>query len=193
MLLSGGCIPSRISLELSDRVSAPIEGGRGQQIVVVEPFRDERSVSDRCGALVGGFSRVGGTIFCAGEPAAWISKLLRKQLRRSGFDVVEEADATSDAIRVEGSLLKLFVEVRDMWSTIPVRIEGDIHVRLIASSPVGLEARRDFYVKRRSVFADRRIAGPYRAALNRAAESLLSEMNVALIQLAERYSGDARR
>jgi hypothetical protein len=48
-------------------------------------------------------------------------------------------------LRLEGKLLQFFVEPKVGFVTFTP--EADIHVRLVASSPSGLLAERDFYVK----------------------------------------------
>jgi hypothetical protein len=89
------------------------------------------------------------------------------------------------ALRIEGSLQKLFVEpVIGAWT---VSLEADLTVTLKASSETGLEASRKFFVKGWKPGQMASTMQPYHTALHRATQQLLEEMVRGIVELMDRY------
>ena len=146
-LLSTACAFTDIRLTLpTKQLAQPIPGGKGRQVIVVVPFADQRQIRDRCGMQKNGYNMDTADAVCQSDPNAWIAKLLAEELRRSGFSVLEPgAEHRPGALRVEGSLLKIFVEpVIGFWAG---SLEADLSVKLHATSETGLAAERTFFVK----------------------------------------------
>src|SRR5262249_11917319 len=94
----------------------------------------------------GGFGNRAAQAGCQGNPAQWIAEFLGRELQASGFMVLTSEDGAKDsALKIEGVLLKVFVEpVVGFWST---TVESDLSVRLVATSKTGLQAERTFFAK----------------------------------------------
>jgi hypothetical protein len=124
----------------------PREGSSGPPVVVVVPFTDSRPQKGRCGMQKNGYNLDTASVYCAADPATYLAEHLAAELRLAGFAVQRAADPASPAaLRIEGQLLQFFVEPEIGFVT--VTPEADIHIRLVVTSPSGLEAERDFYVK----------------------------------------------
>jgi hypothetical protein len=123
-----------------------IPGGNGRQVIVAVPFTDSRQTKDRCGVQKGGYGNETAKAVCQGEPTAWITDLLTRELQASGFTVLTtDAGAKDSALKLDGVLVKIFTEpVVGFWST---SIETDLGVNLVATSKTGLRAERRFFVK----------------------------------------------
>lgn len=163
----------------------PIPGGNQRQVIVVLPFRDERPLRSRCGVQKGGWGNETASALCQGDPAEWIAAALARELAASGFMVLtSEAGARDSAVKIEGLLLKLFVEpVVGAWST---TVESDFHVRLVATSRTGLHAERTFFAKGQltSVIWPQ---GIFNDSVRRGMRDLLARMVQAILDLMDRY------
>jgi len=130
-LVPSACAFTTVPLTLPIHALAkPISGGNGRQVIVVVPFSDERQIRDRCGMKKNGYNMDTADALCQSDPNAWIATLLARELRASGFTVVDDKAAhRPGALRVEGSLLKIFVEpVIGFWSG---SVEADVSIRLM--------------------------------------------------------------
>jgi hypothetical protein len=186
-LLSSGCAFTDIPLTLPTKgLENTIAGGNGRQVVVIVPFSDDRTIRERCGMQKNGYNMDTADAICQSDPNAWIATLLADELRASGFSVLgADADPRPSALRIEGSLLKIFVEpVIGAWTG---SLEADLSVKLRATSGTGLEAERTFFVKgwKGGVLAS--TAQPYHTALHRATQTFLEEMVRAILQLMNDY------
>ena len=185
--VSSACAVSDIPLALATgRIANPVEGGGGRQVIVILPFTDDREIGERCGMQKNVYGRDAGDAVCQGDPKAWLARRLADALRASGFSVLEEgSDALPGALRIEGSLIKIFVEpVLRVWSG---SVEADLSVRLRATTESGLAAERTFFVKG---WRDGQLVStqqPYQTALERATPALLEEMVAAIVELMDRY------
>ncbi len=95
------------------------------------------------------------------------------------------AETRPGALRLEGSLLKIFVEpVIGAWSG---SLEADLSVKLRATSETGLEAERTFFVKGWKGGQLASTMQPYHTALHRATQQLLEEMVRAILELMDHY------
>jgi hypothetical protein len=185
--LSGACAFTDIRLTLPTKgLDDTIPGGNGRQIVVVTPFSDEREIRDRCGMQKNGYNMDTADAVCQSDPSAWIADLLADELRASGFTVIDEAtEHRPGALRIDGSLLKIFVEpVIGFWSG---SLESDLSVKLRATTETGLEAERTFFVKGWKGGQMLSTTRPYLTSLHRATQQLLEEIVGAVLELMDRY------
>lgn len=185
MILSG-CAFTNVNLVMpTEGLENPIPGGNGREIVVVVPFADDRKIH-RCGMQKNGYNMDTADAICTTDPAVWIANLLVDELTASGFSVIgAESPHRGSALRIEGSLLKVFVEpLIGMWTG---SHEADLYVKLIATSNNGLRAERNFFVKGRQGGAMVSVTPLFELALRRATSKLLSEMVEAIISFMNRY------
>jgi hypothetical protein len=123
---------------------------------------------------------------CQSDPDIWIASRIAQELERAGFDVRSPSEAhRPSAVRLEGDLLKLFVEpVIGFWSG---SLEADLSVRLHATSETGLDAERTFFVKgwKGGVMAS--TTQPYLTSLDRATQQMLEEVVRAVVDLMDSY------
>jgi hypothetical protein len=166
-------------------LETPIPGGNQRQIILTIPFQDSRSSMFRCGVQKGGFGNEIADAACQGSPADWIPMLLARELEASGFTVLQSEEGARDtALKIEGIVLKIFVEpVVGAWST---TVDSDFNVKLVATSRTGLHAERTFFSKGertsfiwpQSIFDD---------SVSRGTRDLLSKMVHAILELMKRY------
>ena len=191
--LSSACAATDVFSDLpltlsTEGLERPVPGGGGRQVVVAASFSDSRKIGYRCGMKKDGFAQDSADAFCQGDPSSWIALLLANELRASGFTVLEEGSHhRNSAVRIDGSLLKIFVEsvwVFGPWST---GVEADLSVKLEATSGTALAAERTFFVKGWEGGAMFATPKGYQAALRRATHALLEEMVQAVVELMDRY------
>jgi len=184
-----GCAFTDGRLTLPDKVSSvSAAGGLGRTVVIVAPFADVRAHPNRCGMQKNGYNMDTADAICDRDPAEWIATVLARQLTAAGFHVVatsSEADAAS--LQVQGELVQFFVEpVIGFWTG---SLEADLAVRLVAESADGLLAERRFFakgVRGGQLFS---VRGAYQLALERATDEIVSEMVLAILELADKYQG----
>jgi hypothetical protein len=175
------------------RLAPSIETGRRRQVIVTTPFQDAREIRQRCGMKKNSYDMDTADLQCttyiegyrvAARPALWLANLLEEELRRAGFAVVNESEARASAVRIEGSLLKLFIEpVIKFWT---VDMEADLQVRLVATSETGLHAERSFFVKGvKSQYVMSTL--PFDVALADATTAMLRDLVKAIVELLDRY------
>lgn len=185
--LTSACAFTDVPLMLpTEPIDRPVSGGNGRQVIVVLPFSDEREIRDRCGMKKNGYNQDTADAICQSDPNAWIAERLVDELRASGFTVLKEgAPHRPSALRIEGFLIKLFVEpVIGAWSG---SLEADLSARLRVTTADGLEAERTFFVKGWKGGVVVGTTQPYLTALHRASQALLDEMVRAIIGLMDRY------
>ena len=127
-----------------------------------------------------------GVRLAAEDERALAAKLLADELRASGFRVLPADGAKEpNAVRVDGSLLKLFVEpVQGAFSG---SLEADLSVKLRLTSGNGLDAERTFFVKGWKGGQLVSTMQPYHTALHRATQDLLAQMVGSIVELMNRY------
>lgn len=187
VLLASGCAFTTIPLTLPTRgLEETIPGGRARQVVVVQPFADQRPIRERCGMQKNGYNMDTAPAVCQSPPDAWIAKLLADELRASGFTVLGPNDPSRPtALRIDGTLLQLFVEpVIGAWSG---SLEADLSVKLHATTISGLEAERTFFIKGWKGGQLASTMQPYHTSLDRATQATLAEMVRAILELMDRY------
>jgi hypothetical protein len=152
---------------------------------VTIPFQDARQSASRCGVQKGGWGNETAQAVCQGNPTQWIAEFLARELRASGFIVLtSEQGARDTALKVEGVLVKIFVEpVVGFWST---TVESDLNVKLMATTKTGLQAERMFFAKgeKTSVIWPQ---GIFNDSVERGSRDLLTKMVEAILELMKRY------
>jgi hypothetical protein len=176
----------RVNLAELSRTPTNLAGGNSRQVIVVSPFTDARPVGDRCGIerhLLD--TRCGA--FVGAEPGQLIASMLAAELKAAGFSVVTEATASKpSALRIEGTLIKMFTEIGTLGFN-EVAAITDIHVKLVATSKTGLRAERYFYVQGSSSSSFMLGASNYKESAQEAAGKVLKSMVVAILSLANQY------
>lgn len=154
--------------------------------MVIIPFTDDREIRERCGMQKNGYNMDTADAICQSDPSAWIAELLADELRASGFTVLsQDRPHRPGAVRIEGSLLKVFVEpVIGFWSG---TLEADLSVKLSATTETGLEAERTFFVKGWKGGVAASTMQPFHTSLNRATQALLEEMVRAIMELMDQH------
>lgn len=185
-LALSGCAYSEVHIKPPESgLEKPIPGGNQRQIIVTVPFQDGRELRSRCGVQKGGFGNETVPAVCQDDPAEWLASFLARELTASGFTVLKsEEGARETALKIDGVLLKIFVEpVVGFWYT---NVESDLNVKLVATSTTGLHAERTFFVKGDLAT----IAWPqgiFNDSLRRGTRDLLSKMVEAIMELMKRY------
>ena len=185
--LSSACAFTDIPLTLPTQgLENTIQGGRDRQVVVVIPFSDDREIRDRCGMQKNGYNMDTADAVCQSDPNSWIAGLLADELRASGFSVrTGDDDYRQTALRIDGTLLKLFVEpVIGFWSG---SLEADLSVKLRATTQSGLDAERSFFLKGWRGGQMAWTKNPFHTALHRATQALLEEMVRSITELMDAY------
>ncbi len=165
-------------------IGSNLSGGNQRSVQVIVPFADDRPVRSRCGMQKNGYNADTANVYCSAEPAQWLADLLATELQATGFKVISASQASAGAVRLEGSLLQFFVEPKVGAFTFSP--EADIHVRLVARSPSGLLAERDFYVKGTETSLVG-VESNFQAATTSAARSIIKDMVGAVLALMNRY------
>jgi Uncharacterized lipoprotein len=163
----------------------PIPGGNQRQVIVIIPFQDARQSASRCGVQKNGWGAEMAQAVCQGNPTQWIAEFLARALTASGFTVLtSEQGARDTALKVEGVLLKFFVEpVVGFWTA---TVESDLNIRLVATSKTGLHAERLFFAKgeKTSIIWPQ---GMFNDSVERGSRDLLTKMVEAILELMKRY------
>ena len=184
-LALSGCALTDVNIKPPDSgLKTPIPGGNQRQVIVVIPFTDARQTTDRCGVQKGGFGNETAVGICQGNPAQWIAEFLARELKASGFSVLSAGEGRDSALKLEGTLLKIFAEpVVGFWST---TVESDLQVKLVATSGTGLRAERTFFVKGEltSVIWPQ---GIFNDSLEDGVRQMLKRMVEAILELMSQY------
>jgi hypothetical protein len=181
-----GCALAEVNVKPPEAgLEQPIPGGNQRQVIVTIPFQDARQSASRCGVQKGGWGNETAQAVCQGNPTQWIAEFLARELRASGFIVLtSEQGARDTALKVEGVLVKIFVEpVVGFWST---TVESDLNVKLMATTKTGLQAERMFFAKgeKTSVIWPQ---GIFNDSVERGSRDLLTKMVEAILELMKRY------
>ncbi len=162
-----------------------LSGGDGREIVVLKPFNDERQIRNRCGMQKNSYNMDTASALCSTQPTVWLADLLAAELKAAGFIVkTEGAGSKPSAVTIEGTLIKFFVEPVIGFAS--GTLETDIHVKLVATSPNGLNAERSFFVKG-SYSALTAMASNFQASVDEASRKIVKDMTSAILTLMNRY------
>jgi hypothetical protein len=162
-----------------------VSGGNQRMIHVVAPLADERPSKARCGMKKNSYNMDTAAVHCSAAPSSWVADLLVHELEAAGFQIATEPSPSPDAVTLEGQLLQFFIEPDiGFWS---ITGEADVYVRLVASTPSGLLAERDFFVKGEESSALFGTDGLLQAAANDGVRRIVTEMTAAVVELMDLY------
>ncbi len=162
-----------------------LTGGDGREIVVVKPFNDERQIRNRCGMQKNSYNMDTAAALCSAQPTVWLADLLAAELKEAGFVVkTDRAGTKPNAVVIQGSLFKFFVEPVIGFAS--GTLETDIYIKLVATSPNGLNAERSFFVKG-SYSALTGMASNFQASVDEASRKIVKDMVSAILTLMNRY------
>ena len=178
------CAFTNVQVDLPEGIGTGVHGGNGRMIYVNIPFSDMRPDKTRCGMQKNGFNMDTASVICSEEPASWIARMLERELRMAGFEVLGgSSERVATAVGVDGALLQLFIEPV-VWSR--GEVETDIHVKLALQSNTGFKAERNFYVKGSLPVMDFS-SGIFQASVIDATSHILVQMIDAIISIMNRY------
>jgi hypothetical protein len=186
VLGGAGCAFHDVPLDMPiSGLATPLRGGNGRQVIVATAFGDQRQQPRRCGMQKNGYNMDTANAVCRVDPTTWMAQVLADELRASGFTVVAaDAPHRPGALKVDGTLLQLFVE--PIAGAFSVSCEADLQARLMVTSDTGLRAERTFFAKGVwKGFAG--ITGPFQVSLQRGTEDILGQMVEAIIEIMNRY------
>src|SRR5439155_1624960 len=115
-LAAGGCSVTQLTLATPEHraVSAAAKrpaGGGAREVVLAQPFVDERPIVLRCGMKKNRFGGDTADVLCASPPNVWLAQLLRTELLADGYRVTPVGEVAGPAaIRIDGLLRQFFVE-----------------------------------------------------------------------------------
>lgn len=194
-----GCAFRNVNMQLpNDPTGGRAEVGKDRVVVVVVPFAERRSDRTRCGMQKNGYNMDTAGATCDQSPSEWLAKRLLSELDSAGFQAIEASEsrpgsdepAATGSPRVEGSLLKLFVEpVIGFWSG---SLEADLHARLRLTRSDGLDAEREFFSKGIQPGVMASVTPAYESALRRATQTMMDEMVLGIAQLLDDYPQTSR-
>jgi len=194
VVLGSGCAFNNVNMQLPTEPTGVRTGlGKGRSVTVVVPFADGRSITNRCGMQKNGYNMDTADATCDQSPTEWLARRLLSELDAAGFRAIaatEIEDTSNDSnrtgpARVEGSLLKLFVEpVLGAWTG---SLEADLHVRLRVTRPDGLEAEREFFSKGVRAGQMASVTPGFESALRRGTTTMMDEMVRGIAQLLDDY------
>lgn len=180
-----GCAFNDVVVNPPSGISANLSGGERRVIVVYIPFADDRQNRNRCGMQKNGYNMDTASAICSSDPAIWLANLLKEELKTAGFTVkTDEANNKTSALKIRGSLLKLFVEPVIGFTT--VTLETDIHIKLLATSDNGLIAERSFFVKG-SQSGLAATASNFQASVDNAVKKVIKDIVSDILTLMNRY------
>jgi len=97
---------------------------------------------------------------------------------------MEEPSDPVNTIRLEGTLLKFFVE--PVIGAFTIALETDIHIKVAAKTPEGFQAERSFFVKGSSA-ALMSLESTFQTSVDDATRQIIRDMVEAIVALMNRY------
>lgn len=180
--LVSGCAFSNVDVSLPTGSTTGYSGGQGRALII-PTFVDQRQIKERIGMQKNGYGMDTANAVPDQSVETWLTSRLGAELRSSGFQIVSEG-RDSKAAKVQGYILKLFIEPVMQWST--VDLETDFSVRLRVARADGLEAERRYFVKGvgQGLMS---LSGAYSASLNNATDALMKRIVADIINLLNRF------
>ncbi len=177
-----GCAFANVTVKLPTEPTAGYSGGVGRA-VVVPAFVDQRAIKDRIGMQKNGYGADTANAVANQSVESWLGVRLGAELRSAGFQIVSEG-ANPKATKLQGYVLKLFIEPVQQWMT--VDLETDLSVRIRVTRPDGVEAERRYFVKGvEQGLAS--MAGSYTASVDKAADVLMKRIVADVINLLNKF------
>jgi hypothetical protein len=180
--LVSGCAFSNVDVSLPTGSTSGYSGGQGRSLII-PAFVDQRQIKNRIGMQKNGFGMDTANALPDQSVETWLTTRLGTELQSSGFQIVSEG-TNPKAAKVQGYLLKLFIEPVQQWTT--VDLETDLSVRLRVTRPDGLEAERQYFVKGAGQGL-MSLGGAYSASLNNATDVLLKRVVADVINLLNKF------
>jgi hypothetical protein len=180
--LVSGCAFTNVDVSFPTTATASYSGGQGRALII-PTFVDQREIKNRIGMQKNGFGMDTASALPDQSVENWLASRLGAELKSSGFQVVSEG-TNARATRVEGYVLKLFIEPVQQWAT--VDLETDLSVRLRVTRPDGLEAESHYFVKGvgQGLMS---LGGAYSASLSNATDVLMKRVVADIINLLNRF------
>jgi hypothetical protein len=180
--LVSGCAFANVNVSLPADTTAGYSGGQGRALII-PTFVDRREVKERVGMQKNNFGMDTASAVPDQSVDAWLTARLASELRSAGFQIVSEGP-NPKASRVQGYILKLFIEPVQQWMT--VDLETDLSVRIRVTRPDGVEAERQYFVKGvEQGLAS--LAGSYTASVRKATDTLMKRIVADVINLLNRF------
>ena len=186
VLLLPACAFQNVTVEPPATYAGPqISGGDGREIAVTVPFVDQRATPGRCGMQKNGYNMDTADAVCRVPPTTRLAELLVDGLKKAGFAVRSQAGGGKpSALQIQGTLLQFFVE--PVIGFAMGDMETDIKIRLVARSPTGLLAERDFFVKgTQSAMVGTQ--SNFQKSVDDASTRVVQQMVAAIVSLFNRY------
>jgi hypothetical protein len=180
--LVSGCAFSNVEVRLSTEATSAYSGGQDRPLAI-SSFVDQRPIKGRIGMQKNGYGMDTANAVADQSVDAWLTARLAGELRSAGFQIVSDG-AAPNATKINGQVLKLFVEPVQQWSTVDV--ETDLSVRIQVTRPDGFQAERQYFVKA----VDQGMAslsGAYTASVSKATEVLMKRIVVDVINLMNKF------
>ena len=176
-----GCAFSNVDVSLPKAPTTGYSGGQGRALVI-PAFIDQRQDKNRIGMQKNGFGMDTASALPDQSVETWLTTRLGAELQSAGFQIVSDG-ANPKAAKVQGHVLKLFVEPVQQWST--VDLETDLSVRVRVTRSDGLEAERLYFVKGvgQGLMS---LGGAYSASVSNATDTLMKRMVADIINLLNR-------
>jgi len=191
---AAGCTITGLTLATPPHVTvsnaAGVPKGGAREVVLKEPFVDERAIVMRCGMKKNAFGGDTADILCAEPPHVWIARLLKEELVAAGYRVTPaDQPGGPAAIRIDGLLRQFFVEPKmGLFSFVP---ETDVEILLRATGASGLVAERNFYWKGLAPKGIPEADARFKASMESAVKQALGAMVEAISKLLDDYQRTA--
>ena len=186
LLLLSGCAFTDIQVDLNGKPEGlHLSGGDNREIVLVVPYVDGRKIQNRCGMKKNSYNSDTADVLCSTAPAKRLAELVADELKAAGFNVRTQGDPSkASGVKIQGTLLKFFVEPVIGFSTISM--ETDVSIRLVATSENGLNAERTFFIKgTQSALAA--TESNFQRSVDDATAQIVKQVVTAIITLMNRY------
>jgi hypothetical protein len=117
LLMLGACAfgDRKVTLAYQPQAEAPAvsatlagTGAPANVTLVLLPFKDERPSEKIVGEVRNGWGMHTADVVAENDVAAWLTDGLRLELQEAGYRIVDETEAGPDAVRFEGTVVRVF-------------------------------------------------------------------------------------
>ncbi len=177
-----GCAFSDIRVSLPTQPTSGYSGG-DSRVLMVPKFIDQREIKDRIGMQKNGYGMDTANAVPDQSLDVWLATRLAAELQAVGFQVVSDG-TNPKATKIQGYVLKLFVEPVQQWTTID--LETDLAVQIQIIRPDGLEAERRYFIKgvEQGLMSS---SGTFNGSVNKASDALMKRMVPDIVNLLNKY------